>query len=1380
MLQSLMAELSVLWLLLLGVFMIVVSSGVIAASLWEKFPAAGQYGVLWLYTLLFWGASFWASQQSNLRLTRMALRLVTLLLVPMNFLAMDSLGLWRNPLNWLIVASSAFSLTAVTVQLFRERYEVTRSDRFSRSLPTHLGLSYLHWGWGISGFPFWATYIGVVGTALMAVSRPPEIDGGREEHRREKLAPFSLNEALTAYALAILLVRAIFIAEVEIAQLGLAVGICGWLASRRGRPPVAVWERMGGGLLLLGWLLSVVKVPWQALAVTGLGIGFFTGRLLRSWLKFDLAALLLIGLQGLWLAWRLIPDAVTQGAIAWGTRLTGSEDTPWALLSLALFPYLISILALTDWFSQLGKRQLAAFGGRIALLFGTTLTVLSLVNPALRTLNFAASTVALGTLTRRRISRSSRQLSESEYSPGTSLAHFTHIAGLITVASGIDWAMPRLSLGIWAIILLLLMLLELAFSTTQPVSPPSLLHFLSQSGWNLGLILGGLSYGLLLLNQGAVLEKSTSLFDRPVIGLEWGLVWGLAPFALTGIATGNPARRQVASWLSVGTLVLWQWLTLAPLLLYWLGLGIAANFFVSSMGLGIAAGLMLVNTLNLQEVAAAGITVGFALSWVALSIEGSFGWALRQQASWLLVGAIAIVTLWMLQLNQNNAETSSAQGRNLALLYARAYDGWAIALCSLELGILVVNTGRGENPFLTLLVLLLLMGATAYRSWQIPRSPSAIWLSTVTLLVAQLPLLGLAGYRALSLAVATGLMVVHARYLQQRSAAIINVGFALALVGMCLWDGWAGWALRSVDGWLLAVAVIFIALWLLRSWFSLRPSPLAALYAQAVDGWAIALCTLELVALTLHSLAVYGNWIPASGLSIFAPALTLGAIAYRSWRSPSNWGIYGIGWSLELLTIEVLDLTEYSLIALAIANTVLGLVTQLVGDWWHRHAGRPEMLKSWNILPLLYGALGSALRWGVFSSWTGLSTLGLVLIAIGVGRRSQALKPLLYLGIAGISLSAYELLSFQIANLPLGDQLLAMAALAATFVYGYRLLSPWLVGYLRLTPAELKWVAHLHWALGSCLLLGAVFSPVAVNKLLGLAAGIFLTRYAICQGRHHPDQTTAEIWVYLGILEAAAIAVYIGSIIPDNALFTRYLAPWSGAIASMVAVASYLFPWQPWGWPPRPWQVVAPILPLIGIGGYVETVNEMSLLLVAGFYVWLARMRQQPRWYYLTLVLVSWAILRWFEELQIAIPFAYLSLVGVSFLCLVWIEPACGGTEGKPLRHYLRLLGTGIICGAALWFHHQTGILPGIVSLVAILGGLSLQVRAFLYIGTLTFLADVFYQLVILIFDYPLLKWIVGLLVGLSLLSIAGSFETRRTQLSALLQNWLAQLQEWE
>jgi hypothetical protein len=152
MLQSLTAELSFLWLLLLGVFMVVISSGVLAANFWEKFPTAGQYGVLWLYTLAFWGASFWSSQQPRLCLTSQALHLVTLLLVPINFLAMDSLGLWRNPLDWLILAVAALSLTAVTVERFRGRYGETRPTRFSSILLTYLGLSYLKLGMGNGGF----------------------------------------------------------------------------------------------------------------------------------------------------------------------------------------------------------------------------------------------------------------------------------------------------------------------------------------------------------------------------------------------------------------------------------------------------------------------------------------------------------------------------------------------------------------------------------------------------------------------------------------------------------------------------------------------------------------------------------------------------------------------------------------------------------------------------------------------------------------------------------------------------------------------------------------------------------------------------------------------------------------------------------------------------------------------------------------------------------------------------------------------------------------------------------------------------------------------------------------------------------------------------
>jgi hypothetical protein len=1350
MLQSLTAELSFLWLLLLGVFMVVISSGVLAANFWEKFPTAGQYGVLWLYTLAFWGASFWSSQQPRLRLTSQALHLVTLLLVPINFLAMDSLGLWRNPLDWLIVAMAALSLTAVTVERFRGRYGETRPTRFSSILLTYLGLSYLNWGWAMEGFPLLATYLGVVGTTVMALSRFPE-------SRRERLAPFSLNKAIVVYGLVILLVRAIFIAQVEISQLGLAVGICGWLASGQTRQSGSLWQRMGGSLLLLGWLLSVVEVPWQALAVSVLSLLFFARRIGYSWRKFDLAAALLIGLQGWWLAWRLLPDTFQQRAIALGTGLTSSEAVPWALLSLVLFPYLVFILLLTDRFSQWGKQELAAFIGQIALFLGAALTFCSLVNPALRTLNLAASTLALATFSPRQI-----QVAPEISRRFLALAYLTHLASLLTLTFAIDWGLPRLSGAVWAVILLLLAVLELASNWKQPQAPTSWLHLLHQTTWHWGLILAGLSYGLLALHQGAVFAPLRSGLERPLLGLEWGLVWGLVPIALTGVGTGNLARREVASWLSIGALVLWQCLTLTAFLLQGLEPGMA------SIGLGMATGLMFVNSRNLERVAAAAIAMGFGLSWLALGLwEGSLSWALRSESSWLLAGAIVATSLWILRHGLGRSPG------NLARIYAQASDGWAIFLSSLTLWKLSSNLSLDSREAIATW---LLMGATAYRSGQPSRHPNlVIGLSILVLLLAQIPTWFGKETRLVTLAIATGLMFFQTYRLQKVETAAITIGLSLGLIAALL----VKLSLSGFD-WLLVGAIALFPLWLLRHYLSLRTAELARLYARACDGWGIALCGLELVALTLHSLAVYWDWIAVSIPSILAPALTLGAIAYRSWRSPTNWGIYGVGWSLELFTIEVLDVTKRSLIALAIANILLGLLTQLLGDWWHRHSQRREMLSSWNILPLLYGALGAALRWGFFSSWTGLSSLALVWIAIGVGRRSTAGKPLLYLGIAGISLSGYELLSYQIAALSRGDRFLAMAALAASFVYGYRLLSPWLASYLRLTTAELKGIAHLHWALGSCLLLGALFYPVAVNQLLGLASGIFLTRYALWQGRHHPDRTIAEIWVYLGILEGSAIGAYTASITPQMELFSKYLASWLGAIASGVAVAAYLLPWQLWGWPPRPWQFVALLIPGLALGGSLDKANALSILVVAGFYAWLAWLRQQSRWRYLTLGLVNWAIARWLEAFHLATPFAYSSLVGLSVLCLVQIEPTCQGRDGKSWRHWLRLLGMAIPCSAALWLHHETGILPGILGLGAIFAGLALRVRALLYMGTLTFVVNAFYQLVILIFLYPLLKWIVGLLLGVSLLSIAGSMETRRTQFTTLLQNVLAELQQWE
>ncbi|MEY4520109.1 MAG: hypothetical protein RLZZ499_2709, partial [Cyanobacteriota bacterium] len=60
--QSFLAELSIRWLLFLGIFLVVVSSGVLAANQWQSFPNLGQYLVLLVYTLGFWGVGFWTGK----------------------------------------------------------------------------------------------------------------------------------------------------------------------------------------------------------------------------------------------------------------------------------------------------------------------------------------------------------------------------------------------------------------------------------------------------------------------------------------------------------------------------------------------------------------------------------------------------------------------------------------------------------------------------------------------------------------------------------------------------------------------------------------------------------------------------------------------------------------------------------------------------------------------------------------------------------------------------------------------------------------------------------------------------------------------------------------------------------------------------------------------------------------------------------------------------------------------------------------------------------------------------------------------------------------------------------------------------------------------
>jgi hypothetical protein len=1232
-----MAEISVRWLLFLGVFMVVLSSGLLAASQWQKFPAAGQYGVLLAYTLVFWGVSWWAATQPSLRLTAQTLQLVTLLLVPVNFWAMDGFQLWGDSLGWLTVAIATAALTGITVLLLKNQQSLSR-----RNLLNSLGLNYLHWGWNLPGFPLLAVYLGIVGTALIRAFKTPKTEEAEQElpENTPPASPLTLPSAtVVGYALGILLLRAIF-AHVDISQLGLAIGICGGLFPRlypqgsfgRGELLYSLSEQIGGGLLFVGWLVSVNTEPQQALAVSGLGLWWLIERLWRFWRRADLAAISIAGLQTLWLAWRLVPPALQQSLVATATQLFGipKSDSP-ALLSLALFPYLLFTVWLTDWLHRQVERrgsplQLAKFGELLALAFGSFLTFLSLPYPSLRTLNLLASALTLATVTRRRTP--TRVL----------LVYFTHISALLTLSSAINWIWPSLPLGVWAALYLAIAVAEWSFAylpsnpaqetpnpplppaageeagegdetecqteeSQQPPSPNPLFPapLWQQSAWHLGLALAGVSYCLLLANYFNFLYDFSD--SRP----EWGILWLTVPVALTAAASRSDSRRQQASSLSV------------------------------------AASLM-----------------------------------------------------------------------------------------------------------------------------------------------AQLLTLTVPGGRLITLGVATAVMFVNTRYLRLLSAAGITVGMALSFFFLLLWDGIPGLPPLSADAWLLTVASTVTALWGWRGWL-VRSSQLAvpnlesetdnlslsALYAPAADFWAIALFGVELVVLTFHSFAVYWKLLNPALAAIAAAALITGAIAYRGWQQLQNRVIYSFGWSLEVLAAEVLGFAGREALYVAIANIALGLIAQLVGDWWHRHSRTPAQ-SSLHLMPLLYGGFAALLRWGSLTAWTGFTTLGLALIAIGVGRRREEFKPLVYIALIGVSASACEILWYQISPLAAGDQLIALATLCAIAMSAYRTGAPWLLDYLRLTEEELKVAAHLHWIASSWLLLTAISFSIKSADWVGLGTGMLLSSYAIWQGRRNPSRILAEIWVYAGILEAAALAIYIGS----KLQFGGLLLPWSAALSAVAAYFLWALPWESWGWPKQPWLRSAVVLPVAAALQTADAINPASLLIVSAFYIFQALLNRQIRITYVSAFFINWAILRWFVNLSVTDALAYTIPPALSLLYIAQVDAGLQLPQQKQTRHFLRLLGAVAICFVALLTANW--LVSGCLSLLAIFAGLAFRVRAFLYVGTAAFLLNAVNQLIILSQEYAFVKWVIGLLVGSALIWVGATFETRREQILSLVQNWFVEFEEWE
>lgn len=1164
--ESLKAELSVRWLLFLGLFLVIISSGVLAASQWEKFPATGQYLILFAYTFAFWGASLWGSQQSRFPVTSEALKLVTLLLIPLNFWAMDGLKLWSDSLGLLTIAIAALVLTILTVTLYRNQGQFQR-----RSLFNHLGLSYLNWGWQIPGFPVIAIYLGIMITVFLTIVNPPPTSSTSSPRIDFKI--------VVIYLLTLLFGRAIFVVNVDISQLGLALGIfAGFLYISSS----LILHRSSYFILLFGWLVTVYIQPWQAFLVSGIGIGIFSHHLLKYWRERDLAAIFGFGLSMVALVGRLIPPELRKTAINVGVEISSSQDSPWALLSLTWFPYLIFMVVITDWIYHRPQRKVAHFGDFLSLLFATFLTCLSLSNPALRSLNLLASTITLAVVISRR----------QPLKPIVVLA--THILGLVTFANLVYWQFPNLALDDWAIILLILMVGEfLLFTVNSPGA-----NIIRKDALDLGILLSGISYILFLTNFE---------FSTPHSSI---MAWLITPLGLTYVATQTrESQQKKAVIISIIACGLVQVLNLF-------------NPQINLWSLGLTTVFMVVNTQIIKTLFSSVFTVGLGLAFLFLSVKD-----LVTVEGWLIFLSLTIAGLWVLRFMLFRYGVTES---NIVRLYQRAFDGWAITLLGFELSIITLNS----------------FGVLLYK---IPRDFTLI--STLIILIAAL------SFR----------------------------GFDLA-----------------------------------------NPRKIA-----------------------------------------------------KSGFSP--WILYSLAWAIELLIIERLISSNQSLVSFAVANIILGLTTQLFGDWWQRHYQIEKLPNPWQIIPIIYGILAIIFRVQTSANWTGLISLAFALILIGIGRRNIEAKPLVYLGLMGISVSTYEILLYQINAQPLTEQWIAFATLGTSLMYGYRILSPWLIAYLQIPEPEITIIAHLHWFISSILLGLVISSPINSQLLLTIGTSLLLIRYALFQGRYNSYLYTAETWVYVGLIQTTGLVIYLQNLLD----ISNFLIPWSGSLVSILSYFFYILPWNIWGWPVRPWKRAAIILPVITVisSHFILQPEQqltwyLSAIFGTLFYIILAKFTQNIRLTYLSLTLISFTFYNWLGSTDDI--FIFTLPISCSVLYFSQVEPSLKLEQNRDLRHGLRVLGTGILSGTSLATSEGNGVVPGILNLIIIFVGLGLRIRAFLYIGTAIFLINIVNQLIILNSVYSFIKWIIVFILGVILIWIAANFETRREQLITLWNNWVAELQTWE
>ncbi|MBR8830993.1 MAG: hypothetical protein Cpurp_07310 [Chlorogloea purpurea SAG 13.99] len=653
------------------------------------------------------------------------------------------------------------------------------------------------------------------------------------------------------------------------------------------------------------------------------------------------------------------------------------------------------------------------------------------------------------------------------------------------------------------------------------------------------------------------------------------------------------------------------------------------------------------------------------------------------------------------------------------------------------------------------------------------RKSQGITISCYALIVAIALTLWQSPVRLMSFGISSVVMATNSYYLPRLLTTRSHIGFVLATGLLGVWEyGFKSpplWTLYVDGNWLLFQCLLVGVLWLVSLPLRGRENSFLSLTGKACYEWGILFFIWNTLRLTLHSVASVLTITNTSWQWWLSPVLLAAVLLYTHRSRLDNLVVWGAVWLGEVFIVETLWHLRESFLLLAVVNLIVGWLAFFLT---RKLATRYDHLVSIKFFPLFYGGVGILWRLGQFNAYTGGLTVVAALLGLAVSRRFERGNSLAILSLVGVSLGIYEEVFYaasRSSDRNLANFFLLLSVVSVVIAIIHRLLLRRYVSLLYLTVNQGKAIAHTYWLISLPLKLGGMVSlyPSPYLLFLSLLTSLYSWREGFISGK--------DKWVYWGGMDFFVTIVILRLTYPGLGSYDWLY----GLVGAVFSFCIYNLPWQTWGWRVNPWQRMALFLPLVTALFTFGSISYPSLAFIALFYAYVSMESDKIRWSYASLVFFNWMLAKFLIDNDFGDVFYWGSMLGLSILYISTVDPILKGRRQQ--RHNWRVAGSGLICVTALLFHQETGgLIPASISLLTLLVGLGFRVRAFLFVGTITFMLTVFYQLILLSWSYSFLKWAIGLLIGIIMISVAALFERLREQVMSLWNNVLQQLQSWE